>query len=85
MPYERILTWTVRSLICGALIRKQLRHALKSAKILGAEVSYIETKYLLESEFTFRVKGTKQQLYPLAVFTVTYAENPPKELDEFFA
>lgn len=57
-------TVTIPQLTAGALIRRYVRSALDSARVLGAYVDAHEQKGLLDSVFAIRMRGTGDQLMP---------------------
>lgn len=52
----------------GALLRRDLRAAIRAAETLGAEVEWSGTKGLLDSMFTIKATGTLAQFAPLLDF-----------------
>lgn len=59
------MTVTYPELRAGAMWRRTVRHAIRSARVLGAEVHVAERWRLLDSQFTIRAIGSEEDLKPL--------------------
>jgi hypothetical protein len=64
VPRE-VMTLTYPELRAGAMWRRTVRHAINSARVLGADVRVAEKWGLLDSRFTIRAIGTDDELAPL--------------------
>ena len=60
---------TIPDLRAGAMWRRTVRYAIRSAKVLGAQVDVAEQWALLGSQFTIRAVGTHEALKPLIALT----------------
>jgi hypothetical protein len=59
------ITVTIPDLRAGAMWRRTVRYAIRSAKVLGAQVDVAEQWALLGSRFTIRAVGTHDELKPI--------------------
>lgn len=64
VPREEI-TLTLPDLRAGAMHRRTVRHAIASARVLGANVRVAEQWRLLDSRFTIRAVGTEDEVKPI--------------------
>ncbi|MFF5261339.1 hypothetical protein ACFY4C_20545 [Actinomadura viridis] len=56
---------TIPDLRAGVSLRRDVRHAIRAARVLGAVVHWSERKRLLDSRFTIRATGELTSLKPL--------------------
>ena len=70
---------TIPDLRAGAKWRRTVRYAIRSAKVLGAQVDAAEQWALLGSRFTIRAVGTHEAIKPLIALTALVDPNKTRQ------
>ena len=78
VPAEE-MTVVFPDLRAGAMWRRRVRHAIRSARVLGAEVHATEHWRLLDSRFTIRAVGTEEAVAPVMALLLLAQEHKTTE------